>query len=90
MHLLIILGQVVSALAALRTSNWRSADVGIISDRYIVKLKSEIAASAIGELKSSFADTLCHEHSMDVFQGFAGTFTAEEVAWLKVSDQVAQ
>jgi hypothetical protein len=90
MHLLIILGQVVSALAALRTSNWRSADIGIISDRYIVKLKSEIAASAIGELKCSFADTPSHEHSMDVFQGFAGIFTAEEVARLKVSDQVAQ
>jgi hypothetical protein len=90
MHLLIILGQVVFALAALRTSNGRGADIGIISDRYIVKLKSEIAASAIGELKSSFADTLSHEYSMNEFQGFAGTFTAEEVARLKVSDQVAQ
>lgn len=76
----------ILAASALKTIPQHGAES--TSGKYIVKLKGDVTSLAANDFKASFAIRPKPEYSMTTFTGFAGTFTAEELARIKDSDLV--
>ncbi|EUC44497.1 hypothetical protein COCMIDRAFT_98093 [Bipolaris oryzae ATCC 44560] len=59
-----------------------------IANKWIVKLKDNVATMAVDGVKSALSTEPDYQYSMPGFRGFAGTLSDEEVALLQVSDEI--
>lgn len=59
-----------------------------IANKWIVKLKDNVATMAADGVKAAISTKPDYQYSMPGFRGFAGTLSDDEVALLQASDQV--
>lgn len=89
--LLILFSALLSAtLAFRRNSSPRQADSSPTSNKYIIKLKSDVTTTAVADLKASLSGMQSHEYFMPDFRGFASTLTTEDLALLRDADEVCR
>ncbi|KAF5853190.1 hypothetical protein GGP41_001775 [Bipolaris sorokiniana] len=59
-----------------------------IANKWIVKLKNNVATRAADGVKAALSTEPDYQYSMPGFRGFAGTLSDDEVALLQASDQI--
>lgn len=80
----------LSLLASLATATplVKARRSNAIANKWIIKLKDNVATMAVDGVKAALSTEPDYQYSMPGFRGFAGTLSDEEVALLQASDQV--
>ncbi|EUC31046.1 hypothetical protein COCCADRAFT_38791 [Bipolaris zeicola 26-R-13] len=80
----------LSLLASLATATplVKARRSNAIANKWIIKLKDNVATMAVDGVKAALSTEPDYQYSMPGFRGFAGTLSDEEVALLQASDQI--
>ena len=87
MHIPVLLALLPAVLAAPLIKAKRG---DAISNKYIIKLKGDIALTSGVDIKATIAAIPDFEYMLTGFRGFAASLSTEELEKLQASDQVGR